>query len=99
MSNNKCLQCAAYIYVQFEYGQEIKYCNRLKIPLTDRVIHCTEFCSKNRLQNKLEEYELLDYVESIKPWIIDLQKNKAGFSTENDVIIRPATNKDKKNED
>ncbi len=91
---NKCLQCGNYIHVQFEYGQEIKYCERLRIPLKDTVLQCTEFYSKNKVTQKLDEYQLWEFVNSIKPYIIE-EKIEAGFKGEKNIIIRPATEKDK----
>lgn len=93
---NMCLRCNNYINVHFEHGDVITYCDELKIKLKDAVVKCTEFYPKNKITQKLDEYQLWEYVSSIRPYIIE-EKKKAGFLGEKEIEIRKATDKDKNN--
>ena len=95
--SNKCLKCNNYINVKFDFGQEIKFCSRLKIYLTNSVLSCTEFSDNTPLKRVMEDWQLMEFVQSFKPYIIE-DKLKTGFNTEKDIIIRPATPKDKKDD-
>lgn len=95
---NKCPQCTNFIHVQFEYGNEIKRCGYLKINLVNDVLSCTEFIKiQPKGVHQIEEWQLMEYVQSVKPYIIEEIK-KAGFKTDKNIIIRPAEKKDKNDE-
>lgn len=94
MSKNKCNQCVSLIKVNFDSGQEITHCKKLHITLDSYVISCTEFVQKGTIQKNMEEWEMLEYLQSIKPYIIE-EKKLAGFETKNTIIIRPGINKDR----
>ena len=91
---NKCLRCNHYINVQFEFGHEIKYCGHLKLHLKDKVISCTEFVNSTPLKKVMEDWQLMEFVKTSTPYIIE-EKIEAGFKGDKKIKIRPSTVKDR----
>lgn len=94
---NKCLRCNSHMHVKFDFGQEIKFCRTFRIYLTDKVVSCTEFNDSTPVKKVMEDWQLMEFVQSFKPYIIEF-KEKVGFGpNEKEVLIRPAIDKDKRN--
>ena len=90
---NKCINCVYFNHIQFDSGRDWRWCKRFTFELKEQVITCTGFNKRDALPN-IEDWQLLEYVQSIKPYIISFQE-KAGFIGTTNVEIKKATNKDK----